>query len=449
MDGTPITFKEYQAALSRQVEFYNQMMGGKGLTQKQLEEMGIKQSVLNGLIQQKLILNAATDMGFVVSLEEVKNEIRNMPYFKTNEKFDVNLYRNMLQSNGYIPQQFEELVINDLKQKKVDELFNNMVLSDAIVKDILKFKNNISLVEGIKVSRQSLSPLISVSEQEIKDYLAKPENQKALEGAYTDNFAKYNKAEEVHARHILIKGDDQKALEKIKAIKARVSAKNFSEVAKKETEDPTGKNNGGDLKWFARGQMVPEFEEVAFKMNKGEVSEPVKTQFGYHLILVEDKKAAEVKPLESVKKELAQLQIQKTKAQDLDQLMKTEEEKLMAALNKNDISALEGFAKKVDGQLLKNAEVNQFDQMINGSSLAPQEAEKIFAAAPGTTVNLGNAGTIYLVKIISKRTAEDVNADKLKAEITSQSMAFSRKVREEIIRVMNNKAKVVTNTGLL
>ena len=75
VDGTEITIKEYQVALNRQVEFFNQMMGGQGMTQKQLEEMGIKQSVLNGLIQQKLLLNAADQMGFVVSLDEVKNEM--------------------------------------------------------------------------------------------------------------------------------------------------------------------------------------------------------------------------------------------------------------------------------------------------------------------------------------------------------------------------------------
>lgn len=106
VDGTPISIKEYQMALNRQVEFFNQMMGGQGMTQKQLEEMGIKQSVLNGLIQQKLILNTADQMGFVVSLDEVKNEIKSMPYFKTKDQFDLNLYRNMLQSNGYVPTQF-------------------------------------------------------------------------------------------------------------------------------------------------------------------------------------------------------------------------------------------------------------------------------------------------------------------------------------------------------
>lgn len=448
VDGTPITIKEYSVALNRQVEFFNQMMGGQ-MTQKQLEDMGIKASVLNGLIQQKLILNAADSMGIVVSLDEVKNEIKSMPYFKTNNQFDVNMYRNMLQGNGYTPTQFEELVSNDLKQKKVDELFNTMIISETSVQDIMKFKSNQVAVQGVKISRQSLSPLVSVSEQEVKDYIAKPENQKTLETAYTENFAKYNKPEEVKARHILIKGADAKALEKITAIKAKVNPKNFAAVAGKETEDESGKTNGGDLGWFGAGRMVPEFEKVAFSMTKGQISEPVKSQFGYHLILVEDKKAAETKTLDSVKSELARLEIQKTKAQDLDKLLKSTADEIKAALQKGDFAAVETLAKKVDGQIYKDAEVNQYDQTLSATNLSPTEADQVFKAEPGSILDFGNPGTIFLVKVTGKKTATEKTPEQMKAEITSQNQIYSRKVREELIKNLNNKAKVVTNQSLM
>jgi peptidyl-prolyl cis-trans isomerase D len=448
VDGTPITIKEYSVALNRQVDFFNQMMGGK-MSQKQLEEMGIKQSVLNGLIQQKLMMNSADSMGIVVSLEEVKNEIKTMPYFKTNNQFDVNLYRNMLQGNGYTPSQFEELVANDLKQKKIDELFNTIIVSETSVQDITNFKNNMVTVQGVKISRQALSPLVSVSEQEVKDYLAKPENQKGLEAAYTENFAAYNKPEEVKARHILIAGNDAKALEQIKAIKAKVNPKNFAAVAGKETQDPSGKTNGGELGWFGAGRMDPAFEKVAFSTAKGTVSEPVKSQFGYHLILVEDKKAAETKSLESVKPDLARLEIQKTKAQDLDKLLKTTGEEIKAALAKNDFATVETLAKKVDGQIYKNADVNQYDQNLSATNLAPQEADQIFKADAGTILDFGNPGTIFLVKVTGKKTGEAKTAEQMKAEFISQGQMFSRKVREEMIKNLNNKAKVVTNQSLL
>ncbi len=449
VDGTPITTKEYNVALTRQVEFFNQMMGGNGLSQKQLEEMGIKQSVLNGLIQQKLILNTAEQMGIIVSLEEVKNEIKAMTYFKTNDQFDVNRYRNMLQGNGYTPTQFEELVGNDLKQKKVDELFNNLIVSEGFVSDVTKFKSNQVTVQGVKISRQALAPLVSVSEQEVTQYLAKPENKKALEAAYAENIAKYNKPEEVKARHILIKGDDAKALERIKAIRTKVTQKNFSDIAKKETEDDTGKSNGGDLGWFGAGRMVPEFEKVAFAMKKGEISEPVKSSFGHHLIYVEDKKAAETKSLELVQNELARMELQKTKAQDLDKLLKSTAVDLEARLAQNDFGSVEALAKKVSGQVFSNADVNQFDQKLDSADLAPQEAEQIFKAQAGSVLNFGNPGTIFLVKVVGKKVTEGKTPEQLKAEVGAQTQLFSRKVREELIKVLNNKAKIVTNQGLL
>jgi peptidyl-prolyl cis-trans isomerase D len=450
VDGNPISPKEYQMALNRQVEFFNQMMGGKGaLTSKQLEEMGIKQSVLNGLIQQKLIINTADQIGFAVSLDEVKTEIKNMPYFKTQDRFDVNLYRNMLQSNGYIPTQFEELVGNDLKQKKIEGLFNNTLVSENFVKDVLRFKNNIVVLEGVKISRQSLSPLVSVSEKEISEFAANPANKATLEAIYQENFAKYNQPAEIKARHILFTGEDKSALEKANALKTQLTVKNFADLAKAQTQDPSGKVNGGDLGWFSSGRMVPEFENVAFGMKKGEISAPVKTQFGYHLILVEDTKPAQTKSIESVKSELARLAIQKNKSQDIDQLLKTEEERLSKALSSGDFATVEATSKKVDGQIFKNTEINQFDQQLAQSTLSPQEAEQIFKAAPGTVINFGNAGTIYLLKVVSRKNEPEASAEKVKSETSSQNQILGRKSREELLRTMNNKAKIVTNPAML
>jgi peptidyl-prolyl cis-trans isomerase D len=450
VDGTPITIKEYQMALNRQVEFFNQMMGGKGMTQKQLEQMGIKQSVMNGLIQQKLISNTADSLGLIVSLNEIKNEIKNLPYFKRNEQFDVNMYRNVLQSNGYSPAQFEELIGNDLKQKKVDGLFNSTLVSENYIKDVLNFKNNSINVHAIKIGRQSLAPLISVSEEEIKSYLSNPNNKKLLESAYEENKATYNKPEEIKARHILVKGDDAKNLDKLKAIKAKLNAGNFASVAGKETEDPSGKSTGGELGWFARGKMVPEFEDVAFNLKKGQISEPVKTQFGYHLIFLEDKKEAQVKTLDDVKADLARIAIQKTKAQDLDQLLKTEQENIMGLLKDNKVAELEALQKKLDAQFFKNTDINQFDQTIGQLTLSPKEAEEVFKSNPGDILNFGNAGTIYLVKANSKLTIADKKTDEqLPNEKTTQNQSFSRKVREELLKNLNNKAKIVTNPGLI
>jgi len=270
-----------------------------------------------------------------------------------------------------------------------------------------------------------------------------------LESAYNENLATYQKPEEVKARHILIAGPDAESLEKAKAIRARVNAKNFKEIAEKETQDPTGKSNGGDLGWFSSGRMVPEFETAAFGMKKGEISEPIKTQFGYHIILVEDKKAAEIKPIESVKEELARISIQKTKTQDLDGLLKATAEKIKTALEQNNFAAAESIAKQVNGQIFKNTDVNQYDQTLVSSPLSPSEADQIFKASTGAVLDFGNPGTIFMLKVVGQKAPETKTSEQLKAELASQSQQFSRKVRDEIVKTMNNKAKVVTNQSLL
>lgn len=111
------------------------------------------------------------------------------------------------------------------------------------------------------------------------------------------------KQEEVRARHILVKTEDEaKAV-----IKSLGEGKDFAELAKEKSTDPN-KSDGGDLGYFRKGQMVPEFETAAFAMQKGEVSKtPVKTQFGWHVIKVEDKRIAPPPPLEQVKDQIRQI----------------------------------------------------------------------------------------------------------------------------------------------
>jgi hypothetical protein len=143
------------------------------------------------------------------------------------------------------------------------------------------------------------------------------------------------------------------------------------------------------------------------------------------------------------------MELQKTKAQDLDKLLKSTAEQLEAAFAKNDFATIEALAKKVNGQIFKDTEVNQFDQTLATTSLSPQEADQIFKAQPGSTLNFGNPGSIFLVKVIGKKSGIEKTPDQMKAEFSSQNQMFSRKVREELIKTLNNKAKVVTNQNLL
>ena len=136
----------------------------------------------------------------------------------------------------------------------------------------------------------------------------------ALRKIYDDATKNMGGQQEVHARHILIRVNDpndqaasKAAEDKVKAAIDRIKkGEDFATLAKALTEDPSGKQDGGDLGYFTRDQMVPEFSEVAFKLEKGQLSAPVKTQFGWHVLKVEDKRMREPPPFDKVRGEIEQ-----------------------------------------------------------------------------------------------------------------------------------------------
>ncbi len=152
----------------------------------------------------------------------------------------------------------------------------------------------------------------------------------AMHKVYDDAVKQMSDEQEVHARHILIRAtpDDEKASDaakkKIEAIIGRLKkGEDFAAVAKELTEDPSGKANGGDLGYFGKEQMVPEFSEIAFKLDKGGISDPVKTQFGWHVIKVEDKRNKKPPSFEDVKPQIEQFVVRKAQA-ELVQKLRTE-----------------------------------------------------------------------------------------------------------------------------
>jgi peptidyl-prolyl cis-trans isomerase C len=140
----------------------------------------------------------------------------------------------------------------------------------------------------------------------------------ALHKVYDDAVKQMHPQEEVRARHILVATEDE-----AKAIEAQLkNGADFATLAKEKSKDP-GAANGGDLGWFTKDQMVPAFSEVAFKLDKGQISDPVHTQFGWHIIKVEDKRIKPIPTFEEVKPQLQSYVAHRAQAQLVDNLRKT------------------------------------------------------------------------------------------------------------------------------
>jgi peptidyl-prolyl cis-trans isomerase C len=162
----------------------------------------------------------------------------------------------------------------------------------------------------------------------------------AMHKVYDDAVKQMAPEAEVHARHILIRApaDDEKASkaaeDKIKTVIARLKkGEDFSKVAMELTEDPSGKANGGDLGFFGKDQMVPEFADAAFNLEKGQISEPVKTQFGWHVIKVEDKRT---KPLPTFDEVKPQVEAYVTRKAQADLVTKLREDAKVEKFYKTD-----------------------------------------------------------------------------------------------------------------
>ncbi len=174
----------------------------------------------------------------------------------------------------------QELVNQELFY--LDAVDNNYDKEEAFIDEVERVKVN--LLKQYSVAKVLNS--VTATEDEIVDYYEKFRNT-------------FKKPESVKASHILV-DEEETALNIIKEVKDGLS---FSDAAKKYSKCPSNEK-GGDLGYFNRGQMVPEFEQAAFELNKDEISNPVKSQFGYHIILVTDKKEASESTIDEVRDEL-------------------------------------------------------------------------------------------------------------------------------------------------
>jgi parvulin-like peptidyl-prolyl isomerase len=178
----------------------------------------------------------------------------------------------------------KELIYDDAKK-------TGIIRSAEYKKEYKKLEQRMKKELAIQVWQKKVLDSIKISNKELKNY-------------YKKNIDEFRQKESVHARHILVKSEAEakKIINQLKPLSGEKLKEKFIELAKKDSKGPSGRN-GGDLGYFAKGQMVPAFNDKVFSMKKGTITlKPVKTQFGYHVIYLEDKKPsmtrsfAEVKP---------------------------------------------------------------------------------------------------------------------------------------------------------
>lgn len=336
VNGKEITQAELQQSLQQYRDQMRNMMGEQ-FDPAMFEGAMVKRNVLDGLIEQQLLRDANEKLGQRINDAEISQVIRTTPAFQRDGEFDADYYNMVLARVGYSPARYEAQLRTDLMSQQLTQNIETTALAtEKDVRQALRLQEQKREIAYGVVPVQDFVEQVTVTDDEIKqvydsnqaNYQA-PEQLKLnyielsidsvsenvaftedeLKQFYADNQAQFVGPQQRRASHILIEGDDSEAQTTIETIASRLeSGEDFASLAESLSQDPGSASQGGDLGFFERDVMDPAFEEAAFALeNIGDISEPVKTEFGYHLIKLTDIKQPEGEDFAQVQAEVEKL----------------------------------------------------------------------------------------------------------------------------------------------
>ena len=337
VNGDWITVDQYRTTYNNLLEQVRRTFGNN-LTDELLKTLQLRKRALDQLVDNVLMLQAAEKLNLRVSDEELAQSIRRYDAFQTSGMFDVGRYRRLLEQLNLTPESFEDIQRDSLLVEKLRSLITDTVkVSDDELREWYLWNNSTVSLDYVVVDPKRYSDL-DPTDEELMDffeqnkepyrtepqikvrYLAfKPEAylsqvklaEDELRDYYETNLEDFKIPKTVEARHILIKVAQDADADKVAAAKAQIEdilkmareGQDFGELAKKHSEDTT-KDKGGYLGTFGKESMVKPFADKAFSMQAGEISEPVRTRFGWHIIKVEAVNAARTKSYDEAKDEI-------------------------------------------------------------------------------------------------------------------------------------------------
>lgn len=315
VDGEEISSREYQNAYAQFFESYRRSMNGQ-MTEAMAEQLKLKETVVDRLVERRLLVALAKKHGLWVSDDELKKELRKIDAFHgPTGAFDFATYKSVVENQiGMTPDKFEDEIRIDLvREKMLGQIRASAKASDDEVRSEWRRDNDRAGLTFLRFTVAQFRGDAAPTDAEVAAFLATPAGKVQVEEEYKKKLFRYKKPKKVKAQHILVKvaedapsADVDAARTKLAAAKKEIEVgKEFAAVAAEVSEDVGSKDKGGDLGFFGPGAMAKPFEEAAMALEAGKLSELVRTRFGWHLIKVNEIQAAEEKKLEEVQGELA------------------------------------------------------------------------------------------------------------------------------------------------
>jgi peptidyl-prolyl cis-trans isomerase D len=410
VQGETITVGDFQRRYTAQLQAYRNAYGSQ-LSDQLLRQLGIEQQILQQMVDEEAMVAEARRQGIRVSDVEVRERILAIPAFQENGRFiGEQRYRQMLQMNNppLTTTDFE----NNLRRALLVEKLRNAVtgwmsITDGEVAEEFRRRYEKVKLDVVPLTADAFRSQVTVSDADLAAHFeANKETYRIgekrrlryalvdvdqvrqqvtvsdadLQAFYKQNIAQYTSPEQLAASHILfqLEDKDEAAVRKQaeEVLKRARAGEDFAALAKEFSQDESNNANGGSLGEFGRGTMVPEFEQVAFALKPGQISDLVKTAFGYHIIKVDKNQAATTRPLEEVRPEIED-QLKWQKAQ--------EQAETIAKTLAGQVKTAEDLARVAKERGLHVQDTTAFlrDEPIDGLGPAPEVAAQAFQLADG------------------------------------------------------------------
>ncbi|KAA3639215.1 MAG: hypothetical protein DWP95_10970 [Proteobacteria bacterium] len=344
VNGETITYSDY----SNQFATYRQNMlsqYGDQLPPDFFDSPMMRRNFLESMINSELHRQAAHKNGFTVTAEQIRSVLSDVDIFKNaNGEFDRELYAGYLAQTNQTAQSLQARIVNEEASQAVNQLFNDTAfMTPKEAKTIALLRNQTRDFDYFLIEANRFNEEVTVTDEEISDFYNNNSDQFMTEemvkvdyieldavqvasqidvseqdtlAYYEENKQRFEKPAQRKAAHILI-NDDEQAQTTLATIQERLEqGDSFADLAKQYSQDPGSAEQGGDLGLVSPGDMVEAFNDALFAMQEGQISEPVKTEFGYHIIKLEEIREPQIPSYEEVSADIV-VELQAQQAQTL------------------------------------------------------------------------------------------------------------------------------------
>jgi peptidyl-prolyl cis-trans isomerase D len=338
VNGEEISQRDFQQNYYMQRNRMREMLGAQ--YDPSVFDARIKEQALQDLIDQELLAQNAKQVGFRVAEDSVKQTILSIDAFKEDGQFSNQLYARALQAQGESPTSFEQRLQRAiLTQQLHSGVSNSALVTETELQRLLKIENQTRDIDHLTLKADNFKNDADASDEVLQQYYdahrdefmtpeqvsieyvelkasdlgtdAQP-SEEELQQFYEERVSQFQVPEERRTRHILIavnKGADEETINKAREKATEIRKKladggDFAKLAEEYSDDPGSSKLGGDIGFFGQGNLDPEYEKAMFALKVGEISEPVLSSFGFHIIKLEEIRAEKSKPFEEVKDEL-------------------------------------------------------------------------------------------------------------------------------------------------